>query len=131
LELAGKVVFGRDVDRGVEGLSPDAGPPQKVLDYLQTLGDLVDERRKGPLGNSLMGWLQELGVTCSGESMTDRNNAETMKRRRWHDGTSTRQFELHLKPNDALSPDRCVRVYFDWDDATRQVVVGWIGRHPD
>jgi hypothetical protein len=131
LELAGKVVFGRDVDRGVDGLSPDAGPPQKVLDYLQTLGDLVDERRKGPLGNSLIGWLQELGVTCSGESMTDRNNADTMRRRRWNDVAGTRQFEMHLKPNDALSPDRCVRIYFDWDDATRQVIVGWVGRHPD
>jgi len=38
---------------------------------------------------------------------------------------------MHLKPNDALSPDRCVRIYFDWDDATRQVIVGWVGRHPD
>jgi hypothetical protein len=131
LELVGRVVFGRDVERGVTALNPDAGPPQKVLEYLRALGDMVDERRKGPLGDSPIGWLEDMGVTASGESETDRKNTATMKRRQWHDGTQIRQFETHLKPNDALSPDRCVRIYFDWDDATRQVVVGWVGRHPD
>ncbi|MDO8680929.1 MAG: hypothetical protein Q7R30_20610 [Acidobacteriota bacterium] len=131
LELIGKVVFGRDVERGLNGLKSDAGPPQKVLEYLRALGYMVEERRKGSLSNSIVAWLVDMGVTSSGESETDRKNTATMKRRQWHDGTKVRQFEFHLKPNDNLSPDRCVRIYFDWDDATRQVVVGWIDRHPD
>jgi hypothetical protein len=102
-----------------------------VLDYLRILGLMVEELRGGPLGNSHRGWLEEMGVTCSGESETIRNSPERMRRRRWHDGTGDRQFEMHLKPNEALGPDRCVRIYFDWDNAARQVVVGWIGRHPD
>ena len=27
-------------------------------------------------------------------------------------------------------PDRCVRIYFDYDESTQRCVVGWVGRHP-
>lgn len=131
LELTGKVVFGKQVDDGVADLRPDAGPPEKVLEYLRALGLMVEEVRKGPLGNSHLGWLDDIGVTGSHESETIRNSPSRMKKRRWHDGVKLREFDLHLKPNEALPPDRCVRIYFDWDDATKQIVVGWIGRHPD
>jgi len=131
MELAGKVVFGNQVDDGVAGLRTDAGPPEKVLEYLRALGLMVEDLRSGPLGDSILGWLSDVGVTGSPESETIRNSPSRMKKRLWHDGTKLRQFEQHLKPNEALGPDRCVRIYFDWDAAAKQVLVGWIGRHPD
>lgn len=78
-----------------------------------------------------MGWLLARGVVVSPEDETTRNSATEMARRRWDDGRGAkRQFELHLKPADAVAPDRCVRIYFDYDDALRKTVVGWVGRHP-
>jgi len=64
------------------------------------------------------------------ESDTIRNNKDQMKRRSWHDGLISREFELHMKPSDATSPNRCVRIYFDWDQGRQKVVIGWIGRKP-
>ncbi len=54
-----------------------------------------------------------------------------MKARTWDDGAGARrEFELHLKPAEGTSPDRCVRIYFDYDETAQRAVVGWIGRHP-
>jgi hypothetical protein len=36
-----------------------------------------------------------------------------------------------LKPSDGTAPDKCVRIYFDWDEGRSKFVIGWIGRHPD
>lgn len=126
---SGVVVFGNDVTGGVNALANDAGPPGKVLNYLAGLAQLVEARRNGPLGASMVQWLKDRGYDASGESDTIRNSKTEMKKRIFHDGSACRKFELHLKPNDATSPERCVRIYFDWDDAAKAVVVGWVGRH--
>jgi hypothetical protein len=67
-------------------------------------------------------------VSASGESYTIRNSADEMRARTW-DGRR-REFELHLKPAEGTSPDRYVRIYFDYDDASGRSIVAWIGRHP-
>lgn len=123
------LTFGDDVSRGIHTLAVDAGPPDKIYDYLQTLVELVQVRRVGPLGNAMVPWLTQRGIAASGESETVRNNKSEMLKRQWHDGRQPRQFDLHLKPSEATSPDRCVRIYFDWDDASAKIVVGWVGRH--
>ena len=127
----GTLVFGADVNRGIAGLAIDAGPPDKTLEYLERLSELALALRKGPLGTTIVKWLDTRGVVASGESETIRNSTTEMRARTWDDGSgSKRAFELHLKPSDGTSPDRCVRVYFAYDEARQTVIVGWIGRHP-
>jgi len=123
------LTFGRDVDTGVQGLAPDAGPPEKIYIYFQTLAEMVRLRRGPGLGLGLIPWLQNKGVSVSGESETIRGSTAENRRRTWNDGAGNRVFDLHLKPSDGTSPDRCVRIYFDYDDARRVAVVGWVGRH--
>lgn len=131
-ELPDDLVFGADVENGVSTLARDAGPPEKILRFLRVLGELAREHRQGPLGTSIAKWLTGKGCTTSGESDTIRNNGRSMERRTWDDGAgSSRPFDLHMKPSDATSPDRCVRIYFAWDSNVERVVVGWVGRNTD
>ena len=127
---AGQLRFGEDVKDGVRGVSPAVGPPDKIFGYLRSLADMVTARRNDSLGDSMLGWLSAKNVACSDESYTIRNDRSEMKRRTWDDGSERREFSFHLKPSEATHPDRCVRIYFAWDDASDQVVVGWVGRHP-
>lgn len=125
------LVFGSAVPDGIAGLAPDSGPPAKILAHLKALSELAQARRKGPLGENLVTWLRKKGVPCSGESETIRNSAEERARRTWDDGSGRgRLFDLHLKPTDATSPDRCVRIYCEYDDNARKTIVGWVGRKP-
>jgi len=129
-KLKDRLGFGGDVATGVAGVAADAGPPEKVLGYLEHLADMVTARRRGPLGTTAVKWLQDRGVNASGESETVKNSASERRKRTWHDGTTAREFDLHLKPTDATHPDRCVRIYFDYDEERQLGVVGWVGRHP-
>ena len=125
------LVFGSDVVKGVSGLSGEAGPPEKVLYYLDQLAEMTRARNNGGLGTSANRWLAQRNVTASGESETIRNSPTEMQRRTWDDGTGERRsFELHLKPNDAAHPDLCVRIYHDYSAELGKTIVGWIGRHP-
>ncbi|MFZ5492375.1 MAG: hypothetical protein ACOY6E_07780 [Pseudomonadota bacterium] len=125
-----RVDFGDDVDRGVVTLSPDAGPPDKVLDYLEALQEMVAEQAKGPLGVTQIQWLKDRGIHASGESETILNSDREMKKRTWAGPNGQQQFEKHLKPSDGISPDKCVRIYFEFEPKTTRIIVGWIGRHP-
>ncbi|MBR8211168.1 hypothetical protein KDW61_21125 [Burkholderia cenocepacia] len=124
------LVFGDDVGEGINTLAPDAGPPEKILQYLEALADMAKALRSGALGTTAIQWLKDRGINCSGESETVKNNKAAMKLRNWHDGEGHRQFESHMKPSDGTSPDRCARIYFDAEADAGKVVVGWIGRHP-
>ena len=104
-------------------------PPDKVYDYLKTLAELSRAMKAG-LGKDILSWLRERGVKASGESETILINTTEMRKRRWHDGTARREFDMHLKPADGTSPDRCVRIYFDWSEVSNSIVVGYVGRHP-
>ena len=128
-DFGDELVFGLDVDENVALLNEEAGPPDKVYDYLKTLAELSRAKKAG-LGKDILSWLRERGVKASGESETILNNATEMRKRRWHDGTARREFDMHLKPADGTSPDRCVRIYFDWSEVSNSIVVGYVGRHP-
>lgn len=104
--------------------------PDKVLAYLEQLAEMVRERRTKGLGNQMLKWLQLRNVTASGESQTVRNSESERRKRTWDAGGHARVFDTHLKPSDGVHPDRCVRIYFDYDDALQRAVIGWVGRHP-
>lgn len=127
--FSGVITFGDDVDAGVKTLAADAGPPDKVLHHLSALAELGLEIRNGTLKKGAVQWLRDKGINCSGESETIRNSRTAQRERTWSDGKGRRAFDLHLKPNDGTSPDRCARIYFDLDHAEGRVIIGWVGRH--
>jgi hypothetical protein len=125
------LVFGGDVSEGVRTVVANAGPPDKIFEYLKTLAQMAQQRRSAGLGKDMIAWLKDHGLKASAESQTVLNSALEMQKRTWDDGRGTRRrFEKHLKPKDGTSPDQCVRIYFDYDEAIRKAVVGWVGRHP-
>jgi hypothetical protein len=128
--LADALVFGDDCPEGVAGLHPEAGPPGKILDWLQRLAECSRQKRAGALGKTVSQWLWDHGVQMSDESETDATNARAQVKRTWHDGFGPRTFEAHLKPTNRTTPDRCVRIYFDWVEDAGKFAVGWLGRHP-
>jgi hypothetical protein len=52
-----------------------------------------------------------------------------MRRRTFPVNGQAVPFELHAKPNDGVSPDQCVRIYFDVREEAPHVRVGYVGRH--
>ena len=125
------LLFGAAVNEGIRTLAPDAGPPDKLLSYLKTLADLTEARQKGTLGTTAIKWLSSRGIIASGESETILNSTSEQKARTWDDGAGAkRPFNSHLKPSEATSPDRCVRVYFDYDEKRSKTIVAWVGKHP-
>lgn len=126
------LVFGLEVSSGVQTLAADAGPPVKILKYLEALDTVTKRRRKGPLGRDLLKWLeQELGVKCSAESATVTQSPTERQKRTWSTDTGEKKFfDKHMKPKDGTSPDQCARIYFEYDDDRKVMVVAWVGRHP-
>lgn len=136
VQIAGRetndvLYFGGDVSRGIEGLSPQAGPPEKVLHYLRTLARWGRAKKAGPIGTSMLEWFKRENISASQEYAIIRNSSEARAKRTFNDGQVDRFFEWHLKPADAVSPNKCVRIYFDWSDERNGVIVAWIGRHPE
>ena len=130
-EFSHDLMFGQDVSEGITTVVANAGPPDKIFEYLKTLAEMAQQRRSNGLGRDMIVWLREHGLKASAESQTVLNSAAEMLKRTWDDGRgSRRRFEKHLKPKDGTSPDQCVRIYFDYDEALRKAVVGWVGRHP-
>lgn len=125
-----ELLFGDSVDVGASALAADAGPPKKVLKYLEALAELARARGAGELGVGIVEWLRQRGVACSAESETIRTSDAEMAKRTWSVAGASQKFEYHLKPSDVVSPDRCVRIYFDHNRTDGKVAVGWVGRHP-
>lgn len=129
-KFSDNLIFGADVDVGVAGLDANAGPPDKILTHLTILNSLCHATKSGSLGMSRVQWLNSKNCPTSGEPDTVRNCKSDRTKRTWNDGKGPRHFDLHTKPNEATSPDKCVRIYFDIDEETNKIIVGWIGRHP-
>ncbi len=136
-EFAEELIFGDDVDNEATRLKPDAGPPSRVFNHLAKLAEAsrllrsaIVNSGSASLGKPICEWLSESGVTASGE------HQETMKgrgksERTWDFGDGTDHvFENHTKPNDAKSPNQCVRIYFEWCNDRRKIVIGSVGRKP-
>ena len=131
MALCQNLTLGADVEAGISGLAPQAGPPRKILRYLQVLETMTQKLNEDTLGMPIRHWLTEQGISVSGESETTGGSAVQMSKRTWDDGSGNKKtFSYHLKPNEGTSPDRCVRIYFEYDKASQKTIVGWIGRHP-
>lgn len=127
--LGDVVVIAPETDGDVAGLNPSAGPPDKILRYLQTLGVLAQALKNGTVGNSVPVWLREHGVECSVDSETTKNSREGRYFRLRTIHGERVECEFHAKPSDGVSPDRCVRIYFATATLSPFVKVGYIGRH--
>lgn len=130
VKFSASLLFGDDVEEGIKHISSDAGPPQKVYRYLEKLSDMSNLLCRGNLGLDPVNWLNRNNCTTSNESETVRNSAREKERRTWHDGADKSLFLYHMKPSDAISPDKCIRIYFKWDAGIKKVIIGWVGRHP-
>lgn len=130
-EFVDELMFGADVERGVEGLQKNACAPDRVFENLGALAEMTRLRRKDALGVDAIKWLTSKGVPASTESMSVTRSDDEMRKRTWDGGDGLRmQFMMHLKPKEGTSPDRCVRIYFKYREDIEKTVVGWIGRHP-
>ncbi|MEW8288595.1 MAG: hypothetical protein AB2697_21645 [Candidatus Thiodiazotropha endolucinida] len=124
------LIFGENVNDGIETLAQDAGPPEKIFQYLELLSQMAESSKHGSLGTTAIQWLKDRGANCSGESETIKNSKAEKEKRTWKDGKDSRVFDTHMKPSDATAPDRCARIYFDVEAENNTVVIGWVGRHP-
>lgn len=128
-ELGDKVVIAVETDADIAGLNVSAGPPDKILRYLRTLGDLADALASGALGQSVPIWLRDRGVDCSVDSDTAKTSKDGKRfRTRMIDGESV-DCEFHAKPSEGVSPDMCARIYFATGTTAPFVKIGYIGRH--
>lgn len=123
-----ELIFGKDAYEEVSKLAHNAGPPEKILLHFEALAALTRERRKGSIGKSAVQWLVDKGVSASIESETIRNSTKEQQIRTWEDGTGGyRAFDEHTKPSNQTSPDRCVRIYFQYDPDTGKTIIGYVG----
>jgi hypothetical protein len=138
------IEFGHDCQTGISRLEKDAGPPDLVYTYLETLKDMVVYFRKYPERftdeNSLIKYLTICGCDCVSETDELMSNTENSEERKFLDSIeqkSTTPFRLHLRP--ATQPENAppsgksygtVRIYFKWDLINKPVLIGWIGPHP-
>ncbi|QWP77542.1 hypothetical protein J5226_03805 [Lysobacter sp. K5869] len=130
-QFGNELEFSDSIYREVESLHPEAGPPDKIFRYLEALSDLAAALKSGSLGEGVIPWLENRGVTCSVESETTRRSRAQMKQRTWQFGGKPVEFDFHLKPSDNVSQDRCARIYFDLNGSADKVRVGYVGRHLD
>ena len=130
-ELTGRVEIADETDADVAGLNSEAGPPEKILRYLRTLGELAERLAEGPLGQSVPIWLRKRGVDCSGDSETSKNSEAGKRFRTRQVNGREVDCEFHAKPSEGTSPDRCARIYFATSPTKPHVLVGYIGRHVD
>ena len=128
---AGRIAFGENLDEQIVGLSSGAGPPEKVLRYLGSLANLSAALEAGPLGRSVPIWLRDIGVETSVESETIKKSRDARRNRTFKFGDGDVHCDYHSKPNDGVSPDQCVRIYFAVSDSAPFVRIGYIGRHFD
>lgn len=128
-ELEGRVEIATETDADVGNLNSEAGPPEKILRYLRTLGELAEQLAEGPLGQSVPIWLRKRGVECSGDSETSKNSEAGKRFRTRQVNGREIDCEFHAKPSEGTSPDRCARIYFGTSPTKPHVLVGYIGRH--
>jgi len=125
------ILHGRAL-RGIKGARFD--DLQLVCDSLLLLANEYRQMRLGHSGakDRLDKQMANLGLRCSA-SITPSRAGELGDTYfvKYPPHKSTKQFlELHLRNKaNTRDPKRCLAIYFFWDSATRQVVVGWLPSH--
>ncbi|MFN4288604.1 MAG: hypothetical protein ACK4E3_08935 [Brevundimonas sp.] len=129
--FASDLEFADTIKDSVATLSATAGPPGKIMDYLQALNELsiALEEGKGNIGKTIPIWLRGKGIECSGESETVKNSRSEKAARTFRINGIDVHCELHLKPSDGTHPDKCARIYFAISQSRPRVKIGYVGRH--
>ena len=107
--------------------------PTLVFRSLLLLRDHYVPMRRLVEGASAEAFEQEcnaLGLTESA-SISDNRAGEQGETYFVKFGGRNRKLDRHLKKGDKRDERYCFRLYFFWDEATRQVVVGWVPSHLD
>ena len=131
------IIFGKDVERGINTIEGDAGPPDRIFAYLETLKEFCEYKRNGNIDFHDDYMVQAFGCICTPEKPEHIQDERARNDRMYDNGKNKKVFfELHLKPctfsryEDYDKKSKTVRIYFLWDDRLKKVIVGWIGRHP-
>ena len=128
-ELSGNVAIGVETAEDIAQLNAGAGPPDKILRYLRTLGDLASALAQGTIRLSVPQWLKMRNVECSVDSEITKASEKGRRFRTRKVNGETVDCEYHLKPVDKVRPDMCARIYFATATTAPFVKVGYIGRH--
>jgi len=130
------IIFGADVEKGLDTIDVSAGPPDKIFSYLETLVDFCICKSLGEQKFEDDFILKVLGCWCTFEKSEHMENEKVKADRLFDNGFGEKKvFDLHLKPstysmyNDIGTQRKTVRIHIDWDSANKKVVVGWIGKH--
>ncbi len=136
--LSADLIFGADIDSEASQLKEDAGPPSRVSAHLAKLAEVsrllraeLEATGSASLGKPICDWLKGHGVGASGEYPLTMSNRAERTARTWDFGNgNTHVYEKHTKPNEATSPNQCVRIYFEWCEKRKKIVIGSVGRKP-
>jgi hypothetical protein len=125
------IIFGKDVERGIYTIQDDAGPPDRIFAYLQTLKEFTEYKKNNKTDFSDDYILTALGCDCSYERPKHMQDEKVINDRMFDNGNNEKiPFNLHLKPStNNLYLYGTVRIYISWDNNQQKVIVGWIGRH--
>jgi hypothetical protein len=126
------IIFGNDIEKGINTIELDAGPPDRIFAYLQTLKEYSEFKINNKTDFTHDYFISALGCDCSFEKPEHMQNENVKNDRMFDNGNNEKAvFSLHLKPSTFPRYERTktVRIYFLWDDTHKKVIVGWIGNH--
>ncbi len=129
-----RLAFGMDVDDGVKGLDPSAGPPKKILRTFMVLDKYAATmiELNGNIGKRTIDWFSEQGVNVAPESSGVRKS-DTRRQKRTFRNPASKDidvYDLHARLGGG-SANRVVRIYFRYDRNEKKTVIGWVGQKPE
>ena len=105
--------------------------PQEVFDALAWLATEYHRLRSNPGGAPNFDML--IKAACPGWSYMSKQTEVTKEQfAEWYtttlDGKSY-ELDAHIGRGTSFDPHQTIRIAFDWDDESKQVIVGYLGRH--
>ena len=102
--------FGPNARKTVKRLDPKAGPPSKILDDLMRLNECCRTLTRGPLGQDVLKWLKNSGLSVSQESETRENKHKDLLTFETANGEAVLMSNHITYKGNTLN--RQVRIYF-------------------
>jgi hypothetical protein len=129
-DFQSNLYFEKKVDESINTVGPEAGPPDRIYHYLQTLdcttGHLktLIQAAKINVPDYLLEFIGRMyGLNyAKEESWGTQKCKKAMNERKLNDNDPGDVFLAHLRPSR-------LRIYFKWDAGIGKIRVGWIGKH--
>jgi hypothetical protein len=122
------IVFGKDVEEGVNEIINSKCLSERIFYYLQTLKEFCEYKRKIKTEFSDDFILRSFGCDCSYEKPNHMQDENVRNDRMFDNGYNEKDvFDLHLKPSTIRNGT--TRIHILWDKDRGKVIVGWIGKH--